>query len=71
VEFAMANSPRLRRRKSTNTGRRIASIGVAIAAQIVGLAVDDGDSWRRVRMNWLISSHAAHQPVKIGDFLVQ
>jgi hypothetical protein len=41
-----------------------------ITLQTAGTAADDSDSWHRVRDDWLIYSHAAHQPIKFGDFLV-
>jgi hypothetical protein len=37
---------------------------------IADTAADDSDSRCRAGVNWLISSHAAHLPIKIGGFLV-
>jgi hypothetical protein len=37
---------------------------------IADAAADDSDSCCRAQVNWLISSHAAHLPIKIGGLLV-
>jgi hypothetical protein len=37
---------------------------------IADTSADDSGSWCRAKVSWLISSHAAHLPIKIGGFLV-
>jgi hypothetical protein len=39
-------------------------------SSIADAAADDSDSCCGAQVNWLISSHAAHLPIKIGGFLV-